>query len=260
MGVYGMAVAATLTVQSTKGMYGRHDVDPPAVREQLEALFSDRRPNAVKTGALATRDIIVEVAYILKKEEYPGPLVIDPVIASGDGQSLLDKDGVKALVDLLVPHATLVTPNVDEVPYLCGFDVFDVKDLEAAALRLVAMGARAALVTGGRTVERGGEYAVDVFCDGREMSVMKSPWMEGERIHGTGCVLSAAITAGLALGKNLKSAVNDGRRLVRASMENAVKPGHGVASANPYATVRLRALGRMKGGRHANRLHKRYSR
>jgi hydroxymethylpyrimidine kinase/phosphomethylpyrimidine kinase len=261
LGVYGMAVASTLTVQSTKGLSGRHDVPADVVGAQFEELFADRRPNAMKTGALGSRDNIVEVAYLLDKHEYPGPLVVDPVLSSGDGEPLLDEDGVEAMTSALLPHATLVTPNIDEVSLLCAFEVFDVKDMEAAALRLVAMGARAALVTGGTQPGGGMQFAADVFCDGQAIEVFTSPWIEGGRVHGTGCVLSAAITACLARGMDLRSAVREGRRTVHASMEAAVMPGHGALVANPYASVRPRVTWRWKGGsRRAYRLGKRQSR
>jgi hydroxymethylpyrimidine kinase/phosphomethylpyrimidine kinase len=260
-GVYGMAVVTALTVQSTKGMSGKHDVPADVVGAQFERLFADRRPNAVKTGALGSGDIVKELAYLLDKHEYPGPLVVDPVLSSGDGALLLDEEGIEALKHVLLPHATLVTPNVHEVSRLCDFDVFDVKDMEAAALRLVAMGARASLVTGGMQSGGAGKSAVDVFCDGREIEVMTEQWIEGERIHGTGCVLSAAITAHLARAGDLKSAVRNGRRVVRAAMEAPVMPGHGVPVANPFASVRPRVSWRWKqGGRRAYRLHKRQSR
>jgi hydroxymethylpyrimidine kinase/phosphomethylpyrimidine kinase len=261
LGVYGIAIAATLTVQSTKGLTKRQDVPADIVGAQFEELFSDRRPNAIKTGALGSKEIVVELAYLLDKEEYPGPLVIDPVISSSDGVPLLNEEGVDALKNVLLPHATLVTPNIQEVSRLCDFDVFDVKDMEAAALRMVAMGARASLVTGGMQGSGTGKSAVDVFCDGRDIEVLMDPWIEGERIHGTGCVLSAAIAAGLARAKDLKSAVRDGRRAVRAAMEVPVTPGHGVPVANPFASVRPRVSWRWKqGGRRAYRLHKRQSR
>lgn len=260
LGVYGMAIATTLTVQSTKGMSKRQDVSADVIGAQFEELFADRRPNAIKTGALGSRDNVLELAYQLDKAEYPGPLVIDPVLNSGDGTPLLDEEGIEALKNVLLPHATLVTPNMDEVSQLCDFEVFDVKDMEAAALRLVAMGARASLVTGGKQSSGGGQLAADVFCDGKKIEVFTNPWMEGERVHGTGCILSAAIAAGLARAKDLKSAVWDGTRVVRASMEAPVMPGHGVPVANPFASVRPRVSWRWKqGGRRAYRLHKRQS-
>jgi len=123
------------------------------------------------------------------------------------------------------------------------------------------MGARASLVTGGMQSGGAGNSAVDVFCDGSEIEVISDPWIEGERIHGTGCILSAAIAADLARAGDLKSAVRKGRRVVRAAMEAPVTPGHGVPVANPYANVRLRVSWRWKqGGRRAYRLHKRQSR
>lgn len=261
LGICGMAIAATLTAQSTKGMTGRLDIAPKFVSEQLHALFADRRPYTIKTGALGTRDNIMEISDLLDREEFTGPIVVDPVLASSNGEPLFDEGGVEALIKFMIPRAAIVTPNAEEVSPLAGFEVFDVKDMEAAAVRLVSMGARAALITGGRLAEGGRIRSADVFCDANEIGVFQSPWMSGsERTHGTGCVLSTAIAAGLAWGKSTRSAVVDARRFVRFAMENSVMPGHGSVVANPFAAIRLRGLGKQKGGRGADRLYKRQSR
>lgn len=259
-GVYGMALVATLTVQNTFGMYGRHDVPAEVLGRQMRTVFDDRRPNAVKTGALGNRENVLELCYLLEKLEYPGPLVVDPVLASSSGSELFDDGAVDAVVEALLPRATVITPNASEVGRLCGFEVFDVKDMEAAALRLSSMGVRSVLVTGGRLEEKGRLIAADVYCEDRVTEVMRSPWLSEASVHGTGCVLAAAVAAGLARGKSARGAVLDARRIVRQAMESPVYPGHGDPVANPFAMVRPRLFERILGGRDASRIRKRHAR
>ena len=260
LGIYGTAVAATLTAQSTQGMTGRLDVATDFITNQIHELFMDRRPYAIKTGALGNRDTIEEITYALKKDDYTGPLVIDPVITSSNGEPLFDDSAVDALIKRLIPRAMLITPNTREVERLVGFEVFDAKDMEAAAVRLVSMGAHAALITGGKLTDGAKVSAADVYCDAREIVVFQSPWIEGDTPHGTGCMISAAVTAGLAWGKSVRTSVEDARRFVRFAIENPVLPGSGAAVANPFAAIRLRGTGRQKGGGRASRLYKRQSR
>ncbi len=259
-GIYGMAIVATLTVQNTRGMYGRYDVPAEVVGGQLQKIFDDRRPNAVKTGALGSRENVLELGYMLEKLEYPGPLVVDPVLASSGGVELFDDRAVEALVEALLPRATVLTPNASEVNRLCGFQVFDVKDMEAAALRLTSMGARSVLITGGRLEEKGRLVAADVFCENRLIEVMRSPWLQEGDVHGTGCLMATAIAAGLARGKPARGAVHDARISVRQAMEAPVFPGQGRPVANPFAVVKPRLFGRKRGGRDASRIHQRYAR
>ena len=237
MGVYPMAVACSLTYQSTRGLLGRHDLPPDVVERQLETLLRDRKPDALKTGVLGRADTVTEVARLCRKHSL-ARLVVDPVAASGDGKPLLDVQGFEELVERLLPLATLVVPNLAETSLICGFDVFDVNDMKAAALLITRLGAGAVLITGCKVEERGRQVAADVFFDGHDYRIMKSPWIEGDRVHGTGCVLSAAITASLALGKDLVSSVIRGRNFVRIAMEGAVKPGTGVPCADPWAARR----------------------
>ncbi len=230
LGVFGMAVAATLTYQSTLGVAGRFDVPGKVVLRQLEELFADRVPNAVKTGALGGADTVRETGLFLEKK-YEGPLVVDPVFTGSSGGALADEGAAEAVVRHLLPRAAVITPNAGEASLLGGFDVSDVKDAEAAALRLVALGARAALVTGIRTNEGAGPRAVDVFCDGEEIDIYSCPWIEGLNVHGTGCVLSAAVAACLARGMTLKDAIVVGRDATRAAASNSLATGRGAPSA-----------------------------
>jgi len=245
LGVYGMAAVATVTYQNTTGVTGRFDLPADALLSQVEAIFSDRMPNAIKTGALGSAAAARELGLMLA-ERFAGPVVVDPLVLSATGARLLDEDGVSALERFLLPGAAMVTPNVKEVELLSGFDVFDVSDAEAAALRLVDAGARSALITGMKTLDAGETVAADIFCDGDGIEVFTSPWVEGLQVHGSGCLLSAAVTAGLAQGMTLKDAVRQARALVRAAIEVPVFPGRGAACADPF--VLHHAARRQAGG------------
>ena len=230
LGAYGMGVACTVTFQSPAGLRGRHDLLSGVVIRQLSTLFEDCAPAAVKTGALGSADNARAVADFLRSN-HSGFLVVDPVGRSGDGKPLMDEAAMGVLVTGLIPRATVVTPNASEVELVCGFQVFDIEDMKAAALRMVEMGARAALVTGGRV--EGGSLAADVLCEGGSFTVFTAPWVEGLQVHGTGCVLSAAVAALLARGEDVAGAVSGGIGVVREAIRKAVKPGGGSACAFP---------------------------
>ena len=234
LGVYGMAVVTSVTYQSTIGVLGRYDLAPEVVSSQLDALFSDTPPAAVKTGMLGRADTIAAVARALEEHE-DWPVVVDPVMQSSDGKPLLAVGGLEAMLADLMPRATLVMPNVAELEALCGFELFDVSDLRTGAYWLARQGARGVLVTGWRLEEEGTDYAADLFFDGADFEVFKTPWVEGLRVHGTGCVMSAAVTAHLARGTDLRGAVELGARAVSLAIEGAVAVGKGIPCANPGA-------------------------
>jgi hydroxymethylpyrimidine/phosphomethylpyrimidine kinase len=234
LGAHGMAVVSSITYQNTQGVLGRLDLDHAVVTSQLDAVLSDVEPAATKTGVLGGADTIREVALMLGERDVT-PVVVDPVIQSGDGKSLLGDGGLDAINEWLLPRAALVTPNVLELEALCGFDLFDLPDLKTGAFWLVKQGASAVLVTGWRMEEDGRKYSVDVLFDGKEYELFRSPWAEGLFVHGTGCVLSAAVTVYLGLGLGLREAVTRGRELVAAAIAGAVSLGKGAPCANPRA-------------------------
>jgi hydroxymethylpyrimidine/phosphomethylpyrimidine kinase len=203
--VFGTTAVTAITAQNTRGVRRWCAVDPRLVRDQIDAVASDLRPRAVKSGMLANAAIVRAVASALRAHEL-APYVLDPVITSSSGTSLLDGDGVIAMRRELLPLATLVTPNLDEATALTGEAVSDVRSMERAARALVEHGrARAALVTGGHLP---GRTVVDVFYDGSgPPRRLRHRRIETRHTHGTGCTLSAAVTARLALGEQLRAAV-----------------------------------------------------
>ena len=207
-GAHGMSAIVALTAQNTVGVTAVHELPPDFVLAQLMAVFSDIGVDAAKTGMLFSADTIDVVASFL--ERYPVPLVVDPVMIASSGARLLQEDAVGALVERLFPLATVVTPNLLEARVLVG-------DGERAELaeRLVELGARAAIVTGGH-----GD-PVDHLYDGSRHVAIPVNRIAGAPTHGAGCTHSATLTALLARGEPLETAA---RGAARAAVE-AVRNG-----------------------------------
>ncbi|MHB8513536.1 MAG: bifunctional hydroxymethylpyrimidine kinase/phosphomethylpyrimidine kinase [Actinomycetota bacterium] len=223
-GVWCATVVTAVTVQDTTGVHRIEPLDPDLVRDQIERLMADSNIVAVKTGMLATSEIIEVVAKMIGGIEH---VVIDPVLKAGsDGTSLLSD--VDALREMLVPRATLITPNAPEAEALTGVEVRSIQGQREAARRLRESGAAAVLVKGGHIA---GSSAIDVFDDGAQIVELEAPRVSGANVHGTGCVLSAAITANLAKGLGLRESVTQAKKLVTRSIENAVAIGSGGACA-----------------------------
>ncbi len=229
LGVYGMTAVTAVTVQNTEGVAGYEELSPATVSDQIRAVVTDIGVDAAKSGMLASRAIVQAVADAVSRTGVPN-LVVDPVFVSKHGHALLADDAVDALRTRILPLATLVTPNLPEAGGLAGFDVFTARDMRRAAEAIVGFGAAAVLVKGGH---RTGARADDLFFDGQRLL-----WVEGERIpvrntHGTGCVLSSAIAAELAKGRDLLTAVREGKWFVTEAIRHALSIGRGIGPVDP---------------------------
>lgn len=221
-GVFGTSVVTAITAQNTRGVRAWDAVTPSLVRAQLDAVLEDLPPAALKTGMLGTADVAAAVADALDALAPGCPRVVDPVIVASSGDRLLTGDGVAIVRDRLVAGAALVTPNLDEAGLLLGRVVRTVADQRDAARALVdGLGARAALVKGGHA---DGEEVVDVFFDG-DWDELRHPRIRTRSTHGTGCALSAAITAHLACGVALREGVH--RAVAWLQQAIATAPGLG---------------------------------
>jgi hydroxymethylpyrimidine/phosphomethylpyrimidine kinase len=216
-------------VQDTSKVHQVLPVFPSVVLDQLRVLLADLRPRAVKTGMLATDDVarMVELglASLARPGETPPPLVVDPVLAASDGTPLLERRAQPTL-ERLIGRAALVTPNLIEAATLTGCDVSSQEGTEAAACALLSgLGAGAALVKGGHR-----DGPPDDLLAVREGGSVTLQWLEGRRleagpVHGTGCALSSAIAARLALGDSLPGAVEAGRRFVARALAGSLQAG-----------------------------------
>jgi hydroxymethylpyrimidine/phosphomethylpyrimidine kinase len=224
LGVYGASAITALTAQNTQGVEAVLVVPPDFVARQIKVVARDLNVAAVKIGMLATSEVIEAVAGALKT--MPGvPVVLDPVMVAASGDILLDEDAVDTLRTVLVPRATLITPNLPEAAKLLGDD--DAKDEramsgQAAALR--RLGAKAVLIKGGHAE---GEQAVDILVDDQGELRLEAPRIPTSNTHGTGCTLSSAIAAELAKGAGLREAVSNAKAYVTAAIAAADQLGIG---------------------------------
>ena len=230
-GVFGTSAITAVTAQNTLGVDDWIALDATFVRRQIDAVVLDLRPAAVKSGMLGTVDVVDAVSDAVREHKL-APFVLDPVMVATSGDPLVDPPAIDAVRERLMPLATLVTPNLDEVAVLTGSRPRNEDEMCRAAERFVReLGARAALVKGGHLQ---GNQVVDVFFDG-EMRVSRRPRVNTSSTHGTGCTLSAAITARLALGDALREAVETALAFVHRAIETAPGLGAGHGPLNHWA-------------------------
>jgi len=210
------------TARNTLGVRAVQVLNASIVVAQIEAVADDFAVAATKIGMLANADIIRVVAAALGRYHL-GPVVIDPVMVAKGGDSLLADDAVAALRDILLPRATLITPNIPEAEALTGLRITTVADMRAAATALLASGAQAVVVKGGHLKGP----AVDVYADAFGLEELSAPRIDTSHTHGTGCTFSSAVAARLALGDPLKAAVRSAKSYVRLAIERAPRLGHG---------------------------------
>jgi hydroxymethylpyrimidine/phosphomethylpyrimidine kinase len=224
-GVFGTSVVVAITAQNTRGVRAVEAVPESMVRAQLIALAEDLPPAALKTGMLAEAGLVRLVARAIRENEW-SPLVVDPVMVSTSGDRLLATEAEEVVREDLLPLAALVTPNLDEAALLTGRVVHDVPTMERAGATLLRFGAGAALIKGGHL---SGDTITDVLVTPSDTRHFARPRIVTGSLHGTGCTLSAAIAAGLALGRPLETAVVDGLDFVHRAIGSApgLGGGHG---------------------------------
>ena len=220
LGVHGTSAITCITAQNPKGVRSIQACRPQIVRDQIEAVFAELPPRAVKTGMLFSTAIIRTVADFFSRAPRP-PLVVDPVMVATSGARLLQRTAIKALTEELFPLAALVTPNLPEAEILLGKRLCSVEDLRRAAREIHERYGCAALVKGGHL--RGLKEAVDFFYDGHTELFLTAPFVRGVSTHGTGCTYSAAITGYLALGRALPAAVQFAKEHVTQAIAQSTR-------------------------------------
>ena len=239
LGCYGMTAITALTAQNTVGVQGIHAVPPAFLRSQLQSVIEDIGVDAVKIGMLHEPGVVEVVAWAIQHYQLQR-VVLDPVMVATSGDRLIADATVRVLVDQLFPLATVITPNLDEASLLLGRPIAAVSDLSGAAQALLSQGARAVLLKGGHLP---GDQVVDVLArPGHVDVVLASSRMASRNTHGTGCTLSSAIAAHLALGDPLERAVRAAREYILGAIQAGagVQVGHGHGPLNhgysPLAT------------------------
>jgi hydroxymethylpyrimidine/phosphomethylpyrimidine kinase len=231
LGVFGTTALTAVTAQNTRGVRSFLALPAGLVLEQARAVLSDLPVAAIKTGMLANGEIVRAVRELL--DEAALPVVVDPVLVATSGDKLLDEEGEGCVRALLLPAATLVTPNLPEAAVLTGLVVRTLAEQREAARALVALGAKAALVKGGHAE---GD-PVDVLYDGVAFLELRAPRQQTTSTHGTGCTYAAAITALLARGFSLAEAVRTAHAYLQEAIRQAPGLGHGhgpVHHLHPY--------------------------
>jgi hydroxymethylpyrimidine/phosphomethylpyrimidine kinase len=228
-GVYGEAAITLITVQNTTAVERVECLAPDLIEQQIRAVVRDIPPRAAKTGALGNRATIEMISLLAK--EFPFPLIVDPVMISKHGTQLLSPDACDMLRTRLLPRAFLLTPNLPEAAALTGMQISDVGGMRNAAKALTALGAMNVLVKGGHLADG----ATDVLLFEGNWLDFPAHRIASRHTHGTGCTYSAAITAGIALGHDLPSAVANAKRFIQEAIRTAPGLGAGCGPVNHFA-------------------------
>lgn len=230
--VHGMSAVTAVTVQNSLGVSGFYELPPNAVAEQIEAVTTDIGVDAAKTGMLASAPIMHAIADTVRRLGIT-PFVVDPVSASQHGDPLLAPDAMIALKSVIIPLATLITPNLNEVRLLVGREVRDPADMRDAARALHDLGPQWVLVKGGHLA---GD-AVDVLFDGSSFTELPAPRHVTDHTHGSGDTLAAAITSALARGMAIPEAVAFGKRFVTEAVRDSFPLGAGLGPVGHFWRV-----------------------
>ena len=231
-GLYGACAITAVTAQSTKGIEATLALPADLVTAQIEAVAGDLPIRATKVGMLANAAIVEAVAAAIAELDLP-LVVVDPVLVSSSGDTLLDEDGVRALCAELLPRARVVTPNIPEAEALTGRPIQSMDDAREAARRIHGMGAAAVIITGGHGWDEAsgpaaaGVKIVDLLFDGHVFRKFLVPRVDSRHTHGTGCTFAAAVAAGLALGRGLPEAAARAQQYVAGAIPHAPGIGHG---------------------------------
>lgn len=237
-GCFAAAAVSSVTFQNTMGVFGAAHQSAESVRRQVEPMLEDYEIAAIKTGMLPTREIVEEVARLIETNNLKN-VVVDPVVRSTSGFDLIDDAALRAVTEELFPLADLITPNIPEAERIAGMKIASRMDIEEGARVMQSMGARNVLIKGGHLMSEacseaatGERKAVDYLFISGQMDVFETDFIETTATHGTGCTLAAAITANLALGRDLSDAVGIAKDFVTRAIQTAPKLGKGHSPIN----------------------------
>lgn len=220
--LYAMSAITALTAQNTTGIYGIMEVPPDFLEKQLESVFCDIYPDAIKIGMVSSRGLIETIAAKLINEKVKN-IVLDPVMISTSGSKLLANEAVAALVEKLIPVAAIITPNIPEAEVLSGISISKEDQMVYAAEKIAQYYSGAILIKGGHQLNDANDL---LYCNG------KAEWFYGERIdnpntHGTGCTLSSAIASNMALGYSMTECVSNGKKYISGALKANLNLGKG---------------------------------
>lgn len=229
LGTYGMSVITAITAQNTKGVFDVQNISPKLIEGQIKAIFDDINVAAVKIGMVSEIQTIKIIAETLKGYDLP-PIVLDPVMISKSGYDLLNPEAKRTLIEVLLPMATLITPNLPEAEEILGCKIDNLEAMKKAAKELHRLGPSYVLVKGGHLSDN----ATDVLYDGNDFYLLKQTRIETKHTHGTGCTLSSAIAANLGKGLSIVEAVENAKAYITIAIENGFSIGHGVGPTHHF--------------------------
>ncbi|MBZ5538658.1 MAG: bifunctional hydroxymethylpyrimidine kinase/phosphomethylpyrimidine kinase [Acidobacteriia bacterium] len=227
-GAYGIAAITALTIQNTVGVNRVIPIEPLVLIQQIEYLIEDIRPAAVKIGMLATKENVEGLRKFLLSNPL-SRIVIDPVIRSSSGSALLTDEAIDVFKTAILPLADCLTPNISEAEILSGLKVRNVDEMKKAAERIVALGSKAVVITGGHLIE-----PTDVLFDGATYEIFAAERVGPSHTHGTGCTFSSALATFLALGCSLKTATANAKNYVTRAIQRSYPIGRGRSPLNHF--------------------------
>ena len=232
-GCFGTSAITAVTVQNTMGVSAVYHIPPEIVVQQIKAVMNDIRPLAVKIGMIPNAETAIGVAAVLSL--YPDvPIIFDPVMVSSSGYKLMEDVTIEILKKKLFPLVSLITPNLDEARLITGLDIKHIEDMEVAAACFIELGCKAALIKGGHLVQ---DNLCDVYLDKAGFKQrFESAYIDSNNTHGTGCALSSAIAAGIALGYDMITAITKAKIYVHEAIAHGqdVKTGSGHGPLNHF--------------------------
>lgn len=227
--LFGMSVVLSVVAENTARVISVHNVPVQSVNEQMQAVFEDIVPKATKIGMIGSRELMGCVVENLEHFK-PENLVIDPVMFAKNGFALMPLEDCDFFKNTLVKFADILTPNIPEAEYLCGFEITNEEQMIKAAKVLKEQGAKNVLVKGGHSEDN----ANDVLYNGKEIFILKSQRIQTKNTHGTGCTLSSAIASNLALGYDVKQSVEKAKAYVFGAILHSLNLGKGCGPTNHF--------------------------
>ncbi|MCL2576675.1 MAG: bifunctional hydroxymethylpyrimidine kinase/phosphomethylpyrimidine kinase [Defluviitaleaceae bacterium] len=235
-GVFGMTVITSVVAENTFRVTDYQDISPDIIEKQIDDIFDDIPPDAVKIGMLSCCEAMLAVAKKLR-ERKPKNIVVDPVMYAKNGSPLMEESAIGTLISEVVPLADLITPNIPEAEKMIGTEIKSHEDMRKAAKLIHAMGCSAVVVKGGHIK---GD-AVDILFDGKNYFEYPAPRVDTKHTHGTGCTFSSAIASNLALGYSVNEAVKKAKEYINAAINHAPKLGKGNGPTHHFYQLYMKA-------------------
>jgi len=233
-GVFGTTAITAITAQNTTGVFDIHPIPLQTIDSQIKAIADDFKINAFKVGMLGNAEVIQCVSKNIQKYDF-GYFILDPVMISKGGVSLIEQNAIKALKKELIPLCDIITPNIHEAKALTNIDIKDKKSAKQAALVLQNMGVEVVVIKGGYTDNTASEICEDWVFTKNEEFTLSSPRFNTAQTHGTGCTFSACITAELAKGNSIKESIVLAKKYISAAISNPLNIGAGHGPTNHWA-------------------------